>query len=95
MTEREKLALEMIVKLIKIHDRAKKEIEDIAPLGFQLSDSMKKALKTYKIIEEGPAFKTFLSKMKLQVLLGSQDAKKIQHLARNYTTDVRMFDNTF
>lgn len=64
LTEREKLALEMIVKLVKIHERAKKEIEDIAPLGFQLSDSMKKALKTYKVIEEGPNFNSFLSKMK-------------------------------
>jgi len=85
----------MIVKLCKIHDKAKKEIEDIAPLGFQLSDSMKKALKTYKIIEEGSKFDSFLSKMKFQVILGSSDAKKISHLARNYTTDEKMFDNIF
>ena len=56
---------------------------------------MRKALKTYKIIQDGPAFTSFLSKMKLQILLSSQDAKKIQHLARNYTTDERMYETVF
>ena len=95
LTEREKLALEMIVNLVKIHDRARKEIADIAPLNFQLGDSMRKALKTYKIIQDGAAFTSFLSKLKLQILLSSKDAKKIQHLARNYTTDERMYETVF
>ena len=85
----------MIVKLVKIYDKARKEIGDIAPLGFQLGDSMKKALKIYKVIEEGPAFESFLSKMKFQVILGSDDAKKIQHLARSYTSDVNMYSHKF
>ena len=85
----------MIVNLVQIHDQAKKKIEDIAPLGFKLSDSMKKALKTYKIITDGPSFDSFMSKMKFQVLLSSSDASKIYHLARNYTTDEQMYEGKY
>ena len=56
---------------------------------------MQGAIKTYKIIEDGTEFTTFLSKIKLQILLESQDAKKIQHLARSYATDENMYEVKF
>lgn len=77
LTEREKLALEMITRLVWIHDQAKKTIDNVVPLGFNMDEQLKKAIKIFKVIEEGPAFNSFLSKMKFKVILSGSDAKKV------------------
>lgn len=85
----------MIVNLVKTHDRALARLQRDVPLGFEMSDLLRKTLKVYKIMEQGPSFELFLSKKKFGVLLNSADAKKIYHLARNYTTAHKLFDGKF
>ena len=82
LSEREKITVEMIVNLVKTHDRALARLQRDVALGFEMNDQLRKTLKVYKVIEQGPSFELFLSKKKFGVLLNSADAKKIYHLAR-------------
>lgn len=95
LSEREKITVEMIVNLVKTHDRALARLQRDVPIGFEMSDELRKTLKVYKVMEQGPSFELFLSKKKFGVLLNSEDAKKIYHLARNYTTAHKLYDGKF
>jgi len=87
LNDRQRIIIEMIVRIVKLKQR----FEDVSGkeirLGFELSESMSKALKLFETIEEGKEFKTFIASRKFEEILFSRDAKKIQHLALNYRSD--------
>ena len=62
LRDRQKLALELVVTLVKLQERFKEEFGKDVALGFEQSASVRKALLIFKTIEEGPAFTEFLSK---------------------------------
>ena len=65
-------------------------------LGFEISESVQKALGVFRTIEEGKDFTQFIKSLKLKELLASPiDAHKIAHIARNYRTDDMKYVSNF
>lgn len=52
----------MIVSLVKLQQRLSDEFEKNIPLNFDQSESLRKALGIFDIIEEGTQFKKFMAK---------------------------------
>ena len=65
------------------------------PIGFEINSNLRKALKVYMVMEQGPQFDTLINKMKLKIILDSSDALKISHIARSYSTDDQLYENKF
>ena len=92
LKDRQKLVLEIIVMLVKMQDRLRAEFNKDIPLGFELSQSIKNALKIFKTIEEGNSFKTYIQNQRFQDIIRSPiDAMKIKHIARMYSTDEKKY----
>lgn len=53
LNDRKKIIVEIIVDLKKLCDRYNQEFNKDCKLGFELSQSLSRALKTFAIIEEG------------------------------------------
>lgn len=64
LKDRQKLTLELIVKIVKLQQRLKEEFDKDIALGFEQSISVKKALAIFKTIEEGDKFTTFMNKQR-------------------------------
>ena len=69
---RKKIIVELIVELNKLCIRYNSEFNKKVELGFELSDSLRKALTVFKKIEEGNKFTSFLAKRKFTELLNSK-----------------------
>lgn len=81
--------------MIKLQDRFNSEFDKQVPIGFNMSQSITWALETFKIIEQGTTFKSFLEKIRFKEILYSEDAHKISHLAQPYATADKKFDIKF
>lgn len=81
--------------MFKLQKNYNRTFDKQVPIGFDQSQSITWALQTFKVIEEGLTFKSFLNKMRFKEILYSQDAVKIGHLARSYATAYKKFDFTF
>ena len=64
-------------------------------LGFEQSESLKKALNIFKLVEEGTKFSTFMRQERYKAILYSSDAKKIRDVVVPYMTDARMYKTKF
>ena len=95
LNDRQKLVLEMIVRLVKLQKRYNNDYDKNTEMGFEISQSVQKALNVFRTIEEGKSFAQFVEALKLQALLTSTDAHKIAHIAQNYRTDDRKYDIKF
>ena len=87
LSDRKKIVLEILVKILKLQERFKNDFNNEIPIGFEQSQSVSKALSVFKTIEEGSKFTTFVANQKFWALLQGSDSKKIYHLARSYATD--------
>ena len=74
LKDRQKLTLEIIVQILNIKNKLKKIGKASLPIGFEINSSLRKALKVYMVMEQGPQFDTLLNKMKLKIILDSSDA---------------------
>jgi len=96
LADRQKLVLEIIVRIVKLQKRFNNEFDKDFELGFEISASVTKALTTFRTIEEGGKFTQFMNSLKMQELLTSTaDAHKIAHLACNYRTDDCKYETGF
>ena len=69
---RKQIIVELIVELNKLCLRYNSEFNKKVELGFELSDSLRKALTVFRKIEEGNKFTSFLAKRKFTELLNSK-----------------------
>ena len=96
LKDRQKLVIEIIVMFVKLQQRLRLEFDKDVPLGFELSESIKKALTIFKTIEEGSSFTTFIQKQRFQDIIRSRiDSMKIKHIARMYATDEMKYECKF
>lgn len=77
LTDRKKIVLEIIVKILKLQERFKDEHNKEIPIGFENSQSVTKALSIFKTIEEGNKFTSLIGAQKFWAILQGSDAKKI------------------
>ena len=62
---RQKLVLEIIVRIVKLQRRYNNDFDKDLQLGFEISKSVLKALTTFRTIEEGGKFTEFMNSLKV------------------------------
>jgi hypothetical protein len=77
----------LLIRMIKLGDQITKEFGKDNPIGFEMSPSLHKAIKTVDIIEQGAAFTKLMEKIYFNALLESEDRNLIKHLGKKYSTD--------
>ena len=72
LNTRQKIALELITRVVKLQERLVMDFSADVVLTFEVSDSLRAALKMSNVIEQGKAFTAFMGKIKFKALLASK-----------------------